>query len=210
MSNIHNIFTRIQGTVDTNSQIMTAILDNNLANLKLLVNKSNVNNQINSNGDTCVILSCRLNRQHILNYLLNNLDAKFNIKNKENEDSFDVGTEKTKRILFDHKDKISNLELDAIYDKLDSKTVELKSVKEELNFVQKNYDIISKNNTKLNEKIKNLENERDLLLNRCEELLKKNTTFEIDLIKEKKKVENEKRKATESENAYLNLKKSKR
>ena len=210
MSNIHYIFSRTQGTVDTNSQIMSAILDNNLANLKLLINKSNVNNQINSNGDTCVILSCRFNRQHILNFLLNNLDAKFNIKNKDNEDSFDVGTEKTKRILFDHKDKISNLELDAIYDKLDSKTVELKSTKEELNFVQKNYDIISKNNTKLNEKIKNLENERDSLLNRCEELLKKNTTFEIDLLKEKKKVENEKRKATESENAYLNLKKCKR
>ena len=108
-----------------------------------------------------------------MNNLLNNLDAKFNIKNKDNEDSFDVGTEKTKLILFDHKDKISNLELDAIYNKLDSKTVELKSVKEELNFVQKNYDIISKNNTKLNEKIKNLENERESLLNRCEELLKK-------------------------------------
>jgi hypothetical protein len=203
MSRTQNIFTRTQGSVDINSEIMSAILDNNLSRFRSLVNKTNVNDQINSNGDTCVILSCRLNRQQILTYLLNGLDAKFNIKNKENEDSFDVGTEKTKRILYDYKDKIQNLELDAIYDKLDSKTIELKNTKEELVYLKKNLDEIVLNDTTFKTRIRDLETERDELLTKCQKLLLSNEQLETNL-------KNEKRRATEAECAYLNLKKSKR
>ena len=203
MSQIHNIFTRTQGQVDINSQIMSAILDNNLSQYKLLVNKTNVNNQINSNGDTCVILSCRLNRQQILTYSLNELYAKFNIKNKENEDSFDVGTEKTKRILYDYKDKIQNQELDAIYSKLDLKAIELKNTKEEVSYLKKNLDEILLTDSTFKTRIRTLETERDELLDRCQKLLLSNDKLDNNL-------KSEKRKSTEAENAYLNLKKSKR
>lgn len=198
-----NMFTRTQGQVDFNSQIMTAILDNNLSQLKLFINKTNVNDQINYNGDTCVILACRLNRQHILNYLLNDLNAKFNVKNKENEDSFDVGTEKTKRILFEHKDKLHNLELDSVYDKLDTKSVELSKTKEELTYLKKNLDEMLSNDCTFKTRIKTLELERDELLTKCQQLLNSNNTLESNL-------KSEKRKASEAESAYLNLKKSKK
>jgi hypothetical protein len=209
MQQIQTMFTRTQGTINTNNLIMTAILDNNLPELKLLINKTVVNNQINLNGDTCVLLACRLNRQQILNYLLNILDAQINIKNNENEDSFDVGTEKIKRILYEYKDKKANLELASISTKLNLKNSELKNIKEELIYIKKNLEQVLITNTESNERIQILESKENKLSQQYQQLLKDNNILKLNLDLEKKNVINEKRKATESENAYLNLKRSK-
>ena len=212
MQQLQTILARNQGkgTIDTNNLIMIAILNNNLTDLKLLINKSVVNNQINLNGDTCVLLACRLNRQQILNYLLNILDAQVNIKNNENEDSFDVGTEKIKRILYEYKDKKANLELASISNKLNLKNGELKNIKDELIYIKKNLEQVLITNTESNERIQNLESTENKLSQQYQQLDRDNSILKLNLDLEKKNAINEKRKATESENAYLNLKRSKK
>lgn len=202
--------TRSFGQINNNSIIINAIVMNDLTEFRSLVNKDNVNNILNNNGDTALIIACKFNRIPIISYLLNSSIAKINIKNNDNEIALDLGTMNTRRFVYEYIKKIHGVELEDVCKKLDNRTREVQGLKDQLAYVQTNYNgLVSQNNIKIKE-INNLLDEIRALKHEYNMILERNKELEKLLKTEQYNVERFKRKADENEAAYTNLKKSKK
>jgi len=202
--------TRSFGQINNNSNIINAIVMNDLSETRSLVNKDNVNNVLNNNGDTALIIACKFNRIPIISYLLNSLIAKIDIKNNDNEITLDLGTMNTRRFVYEYIKKIHSVELDRICTKLDDRTKEVLGLKDQLAYVQTNYNgLVSHNNIKIKE-INNLLDEISSLKRDYNSILERNKELEKLLKIEQDNTERFKRKSDENEAAYLNLKKSRK
>jgi ankyrin repeat protein len=146
--------------VDTNEDIMYCIITNNFQRVKLLVDRHNVNNVIDTkNKYTALHYAVTLPNNNITQYLLE-LGADPLIKQNEGYDSYELSLKSGKKYIFDffkikQDIKIENLESDN--NKLLSKVDELKRTTEYLtNSIDAMTEKLVNNNTIIETKNKEI------------------------------------------------------
>lgn len=185
-------------TNTTNSDIMTAIITNNLNKLKTLINKNNVNIIINNENNYtslhyAIMLTDNIN---IIKYLLE-LDADISLTENRGLNSYDLSLKYSSKIIFEYikekqQNKINNLKINN-------------------NSLLLNIDTLKKTNSHLNDTIdgynKKINNLNDIITDN-NDIITDNNNIITDYNNKNK---NLKRDLDESERAFNNLlKKSKK
>ena len=162
---------------DENDRILFAVVVGNIAEIRLLINNTNINNIIDkTNNYTALHYAVKLPNKDIVEYLMK-CGANASIKQNEGKDAIDLSIESNKRYLIDNLLKKNDNEIDQLYTKYD-----------DLNYNKRKLET---ENNDLKQEIKYLNSSNEQYVKKIEELKEDNGKL--------------KRKIDDSEKAFTNL-----